>query len=187
MLCCSAQISGVWESPGQTLKKAEKCFFLAARSGAELIAFPEQFVTGWDPSSTKNIEDLNGAIVTGFKKLANKHGIAVIGSFREAFSPMPRNTAVAIDRNGDILATYAKIHLFTPGNENMAFAPGSSLAAFTLEGVRIGLAICYDLRFPDLFRLYRREGVRAVIVPAAWPQSRLRNWEIFIQARAAEN
>ncbi len=125
--------------------------------------------------------------MAGFKKLAKKHAIAVIGSFRETFSPKPRNTAIAISRNGEILATYAKIHLFTPGNEDQAFTPGNELATFTLEGVHIGLAICYDLRFPEIFRLYRRKGIHAVIVPAAWPQSRLRHWELFIQSRAAEN
>jgi predicted amidohydrolase len=187
MRCCSAQVSSVWESPEKTLEKAEECVFLAARTGAALISFPEQFTTGWDPCSIKNTEDLTGAIVTGLKKLAEKHAIAVIGSFREAFSPKPRNTAIAIGHNGEILATYAKIHLFTPGNEDQAFAPGTGLATFTFDGVHFGLAICYDLRFPELFRLYRREGVHAVIVPAAWPESRLRHWELFIQSRAAEN
>ena len=187
MRCCSAQVSGVWESPDQTLEKAEECFSLAARSGAVLISFPEQFTTGWDPGSIKNTEDLTGAIVAEFKKLAKKHAMAVIGSFRETFSPKPRNTAIAISRNGEILATYAKIHLFTPGNEDQSFTPGNELATFTLEGVHMGLAICYDLRFPEIFRLYRREGVHAVIVPAAWPQNRLRHWELFIQSRAAEN
>jgi predicted amidohydrolase len=185
--CCSAQIGSVWETPEQTLEKAEECITDAARSGAALISFPEQFATGWDPLSTKNIGDITGATITGIRKLAKKHSIAVIGSFREACTPKPRNTAVAIDRSGDILAAYAKIHLFTPGNEDRAFAPGTSLATFTLEGVHMGLAICYDLRFPEIFRLYRRERVHVVIVPAAWPQSRHRHWELFIRARAAEN
>jgi len=187
MLCCSAQIRSAWEDPERTLERSEECFSRAARAGAALIAFPEQFATGWDPCSTKHAGDTTGTIVTGLRELAKKHGIAVIGSFREIFSPKPRNTVIAIDQNGGILATYAKIHLFTPGHENQAFTPGTGLGTFTLEGVKVGLAICYDLRFPDLFQLYRREGIHAVIVPAAWPESRLRHWELFIQSRAAEN
>ena len=187
MRCCSAQITGVWESPEQTLENAEQVFCEAARAGAALISFPEQFATGWDPASNKNSEDFTGPTVTGLRRLAEKYSIAAIGSFREAFSPQPRNTSIAIGNDGEILATYAKIHLFTPGGENRAFTPGTGLATFTLGGVRFGLAICYDLRFPEIFRLYRREGVHAVIVPAAWPESRIRYWELFIQSRAAEN
>ncbi|HVP96630.1 nitrilase-related carbon-nitrogen hydrolase [Methanoregula sp.] len=187
MLCCSAQIRSAWEDPDRTLEIAADCFSRAARSGAKMISFPEQFATGWDPHSLQNTGDLTGPTVSGFRKLAKEYSIAVIGSFRETFTPKPRNTAIAIDSRGDILTTYAKIHLFTPGHEDKTFFPGTSLATFTLEGVQIGLAICYDLRFPELFRLYRRKGVHAVIVPAAWPQSRMLHWELFIQSRAAEN
>jgi predicted amidohydrolase len=187
MRCCSAQISGVWESPELTIEKADHVFCEAARAGAAIISFPEQFATGWDPASDKNGEDLTGPTVTGLRRLAEKYSIAVVGSFREAFTPKPRNTSIAIGSNGEILVTYAKIHLFTPGGEDRAFTPGTGLATFTLEGVHFGLAICYDLRFPEIFRLYRRKGVHAVIVPAAWPESRLRYWELFIQSRAAEN
>jgi predicted amidohydrolase len=187
MRCCSAQIAGVWESPAQTLEDAERFFFEAARAGAALISFPEQFATGWNPASDKNSEDITGPTVTGLRRLAEKYSIAVVGSFRESFLPQPRNTSIAIGNDGEILATYAKIHLFTPGKEDLAFTPGAGLATFTLEGIHFGLAICYDLRFPELFRLYRRKGVHAVIVPAAWPKSRLRYWELFIQSRAAEN
>ena len=185
--CCSAQIQGSWEDPGQTLEAAENCFSRAAHAGAALIAFPEQFATGWDPCSQKNTEDLSGAIVTSLSRLAKKHSLAVIGSFRETSFPKPKNTAVAIDRDGRTVATYSKIHLFTPGHEDDAFAPGTRLAVFTLDGAKIGLAICYDLRFPELFRLYRREEVHAVIVPAAWPARRMSHWELFIRSRAAEN
>ncbi|MEN6394993.1 MAG: nitrilase-related carbon-nitrogen hydrolase [Methanoregula sp.] len=187
MRCCSVQIEGIWESPEQTLKKAEPLFYDAVRAGAVVISFPEQFATGWDPASNKNTEDITGTIVTGLQKLAKKYSVTVIGSFRETFSPKPRNTAIAIGNDGEILALYSKIHLFSPGKEDRAFTPGTGLATFTVESVKFGLAICYDLRFPEIFRLYRCKGVHAVIVPSAWPKSRLRYWELFIQSRAAEN
>ncbi|HNX17551.1 MAG TPA: nitrilase-related carbon-nitrogen hydrolase [Methanoregula sp.] len=187
MRCCSAQIEGIWESPNQTLEKAEPVFYEAAQAGAALISFPEQFATGWDPVSEKNIEPPDGATVTGFRELAKKYRIAVIGSFRESYPKKPKNTSIVIGKDGRILAAYSKIHLFTPENEDRAFTPGTDLAIFTLDDVRFGLAICYDLRFPEIFRLYRHKEVHAVIVPSAWPQSRLRYWELFIQSRAAEN
>lgn len=187
MLCCSAQMTGIWESPEQSLLKAETSIRDASGRGAKLVAFPEQFAAGWNPASAKNIEELNGTTITGLKKLARKYRITVIGSFRESFEPRPRNTAVAIGSDGNILATYAKIHLFSPAHEESHFTAGTSLGIFSLEGISFGLAICYDLRFPDLFQVYREKGVHVVIVPAAWPKNRIRYWEIFIQSRAAEN
>ena len=67
------------------------------------------------------------------------------------------------------------------------FSPGSELGIFTLGPLTCGIAICYDLRFPELFRIYAQKGVQVVFVPAAWPQKRINHWELFITARAAEN
>jgi omega-amidase len=187
MRCCSVQTTGVWESPEKNLIRAEQLISEAARTGAGLVAFPEQHLTGWDPESSKNCEENTGPAVTGLRRLAKKYSIAIIGSFREVAAPKPKNTVVAIGSNGEILAQYSKIHLFTPGHEDRAFSPGTGLATFSIDGIRFGLAICYDLRFPELFRLYRSEGVQAVIVPAAWPENRIRYWELFIPSRAAEN
>jgi predicted amidohydrolase len=79
------------------------------------------------------------------------------------------------------------MHLFSSGNEDEGNTPGSDLGIFPLGDLTCGIAICYDLRFPELFRLYSGRGVQVVFVPAAWPASRTRHWELFIQARALEN
>lgn len=73
------------------------------------------------------------------------------------------------------------------GQEHKGSAPGTNLGIFTLDSLTCGIAICYDLRFPELFRIYAQKGVHAVFVPSAWPQSRIKHWELFIKARAAEN
>jgi predicted amidohydrolase len=184
---CSAQITSSWEDPEKTLEKAEGFITHAAACGAQLICFPEQFATGWDPLSHKNVQDLKGSILTRLQASAKANRIAVIGSIREASSPHPKNTSVAIGNDGSILATYSKIHLFSLGKEDEHFIPGNDLGIFSLGQLTCGLAICYDLRFPSLFRIYARKGVQAVFVPAAWPASRIWHWELFIQARAAEN
>ena len=184
---CSAQISGIWEDPQKTLEKAGVFIRHAAASGADLICFPEQFATGWDPRSGKNIQGIDGIIVTSLREMAKENAIAILGSFRERHDPLPKNTAVAIGSDGSILGTYAKMHLFSHGEEHKGFSPGTELGIFTIGSLRCGIAICYDLRFPDLFRIYAQNGVQAVFVPAAWPQVRIRHWEIFIQARALEN
>ncbi|MDP3397144.1 MAG: nitrilase-related carbon-nitrogen hydrolase [Methanoregula sp.] len=184
---CSAQLSNVWEDPEKTLEKAEGFIAHAANCGAQLCCFPEQFATGWDPLSGKNVQDLTGSIITRLQTCAKANRIAVIGSLREAASPYPRNTAVTIGNNGQIISRYSKIHLFSPAKEDEHFIPGTGLGIFSLGTLTCGLAICYDLRFPELFRIYAQKRVRAIFVPSAWPASRIRHWELFIQARAAEN
>jgi predicted amidohydrolase len=180
-------MSGFWEEPEKTLEKAGMFARHAAGSGAALICFPEQFATGWDPQPHKNIQDIRGSIVTTLRGYAEEYGIGILGSFRQANDPLPKNTAVAIGRDGRILSTYAKMHLFSHGCEDQGSSPGTDLGIFTLDSLTCGIAICYDLRFPDLFRLYARKGVQVVFVPSAWPHIRTRHWELFIQARALEN
>ena len=119
--------------------------------------------------------------------MAKDNAICILGSFRERSDPLPKNTVVAIGKDGTVLGTYAKIHLFSPEGEDERFAPGSELGFFTIGSTLCGIAICYDLRFPDLFRIYAQKGVKAVFVPAAWPDARIRQWKLFIQARALEN
>ncbi len=184
---CSAQYRSSWEDPEKSLARAELFVRHAADCGAHMICFPEQFATGWDPKSRKNIQTFDGSIVTALRSYAKEYKIAILGSFRELSSPFPKNTALAIGNDGRVLSSYAKIHLFSPSHEEDMFIPGAELGIFSLGPLSCGIAICYDLRFPILFRAYAYKGVQAVFVPSAWPQSRIRYWELFITARAAEN
>jgi omega-amidase len=184
---CSAQITSIWEDPEKTLKKTEIFIRHAAGSGADLICFPEQFATGWDPRSVRNVQEISGPIISSLCDMAKDHAIGIMGSFRERHDPLPKNTVVVIGSDGTILETYTKMHLFSPGEEHERFTPGNELGFFTVGSLRCGIAICYDLRFPDLFRIYAQKGVQAVFVPAAWPRTRTRHWELFIQTRALEN
>ncbi len=181
------QIASVWEDPAATLEKAEPFIRDAADQGGLLVCFPEQFATGWDPVSRLHIQDRSGPVVSTLKNLAREYGIAILGSVREASIPGPRNLCVVIDRNGDELASYAKCHLFSPAHEDDTYVPGDAMGTFILGGMLFGIAICYDLRFSGLFSAYARKGVHAMIIPAAWPASRITHWELFIRARAVEH
>ena len=181
------QMASVWENPAATLEKAEPFIRDAAGQGGEIVCFPEQFPTGWDPSSRLHIQDRSGPIVSSLRSLAREYGIAILGSFREASERGPRNLCIVVDRNGDELASYAKCHLFSPAHEDETYVPGDATGTFILGGMMFGIAICYDLRFSGLFSAYARSGVHAMIVPAAWPSSRITHWELFIRARAVEH
>ncbi len=184
---CSAQLTSVWEDPKKTLAKAESMIQYAAGCDADIICFPEQFATGWDPHSSENLQGPEGLIVSSLRRFAGGNNIAILGSFRESTSSGPKNTSIVIGKDGGILSSYSKIHLFSHAKENEFFVPGDEPGIFCMGSLRCGVAICYDLRFPELFRMYARKGVQAVFVPAAWPESRIHHWELFIQARAAEN
>ncbi len=119
----------------------------AADCGAKLICFPEQFATGWDPQPHKNIQDIHGSIISSLQAYAKEYRIGILGSLREAHDPLPKNTAIAIGRDGRILTSYAKMHLFSFCHEHEANSPGTDLGIFTFDSLTCGIAICYDLRF----------------------------------------
>ncbi|RPJ52598.1 MAG: carbon-nitrogen hydrolase family protein [Methanobacteriota archaeon] len=183
----SAQIAPSWGNVKAGLAVAEKYVQAAASADADLCCFPEQFAAGWSPQRVHAAESTDGLTVATLSALAREHSIALLGSFVEVHGMQPRNTAVAIDADGRVLATYSKIHLFTPGGEHEHYAAGENLACFDVNGMRFGIAICYDLRFPEIFSLYAAEAAACILVPSAWPCSRIRHFELFVQARALEN
>ncbi len=181
-----AQMAGTWEDPIATLREAETYIQRASDGGAGLLCFPEQFATGWHPRQPPFAEGEGGPITRELGRLARKYGLPLLGSFVRSSPGLPRNTCAVFDRSGARVASYEKIHLFSPAGEDQHYAPGETLAIFDLEGVRFGIAVCYDLRFPPLFHLYALRGVECVIVPASWPCRRIRQWEILVAARALE-
>ena len=180
-----AQVAGGRGDPDAAARMAEE----AAAAGASLICFPEQFMTGWSPEIPPGGgEPLDGPFTAAFSEIAKKNSITVVGSIIEAGQGQrPQNTTVVLGPGGDILAAYAKIHLFSPGGEDRCYTAGDRIATFTVDGTTFGLAVCYDLRFPELFRIYALAGAECVLVPAAWPCCRVRHWETLLPARALEN
>ncbi|WOF17247.1 carbon-nitrogen hydrolase family protein [Methanoplanus sp. FWC-SCC4] len=184
---CIAQMEAVPGNPGESLLKAEKLAELAAGRGADIISFSEQFATGWDPDSVGFSEGERGPVNSFIRNTARRYGIGILGSFREKTESGIRNTAVFADKSGEVVCRYSKIHLFSPGGEDRHYIAGDTPASFEFMGVRFGLAICYDLRFPELFSHYQRAGCDCVIVQAAWPKARIKHWDILTHARAIEN
>ena len=182
-----AQVTPVWEDPGATIRKVGPCIAKAAEDGATIICFPEQFATGWDPGSSSNAEPLEGEIFHTLSGYAKRYDIAVLGSLRQLRKGKLFNTCIVIDRDGKMLASYRKVHLFSPLMEGRSYHPGDSITTFRHGGMTFGIAICYDLRFSPLFHVYETAGAECVLVPSAWPASRMDAWELFIRTRAIEN
>jgi omega-amidase len=182
-----AQVTPVWEDPVATLRKVEPFVAKAAADGASIICFPEQFGTGWDPSSVSNTQPVDGEMFQTLSGYAKRYHIAVLGSIRLLERGKLFNACIVAGREGELLATFRKVHLFSPLQEGACYNQGENIATFQLGGMTFGIAICYDLRFAPLFRVYAKAGAECVLVPSAWPASRMDAWELFIRTRAIEN
>jgi len=186
MILCLAQVSPCWNSPSFGLAKIRTCAAEAVEGDASFIAFPEQILTGWDPQDTSHTMDEQGDEISELREIARDLSIGILGSFRELQEKKPRNTCIAIAPDGKTLATYSKIHPFSPAGEDTYYAPGTELGIFSYNSCKIGIAICYDLRFATLFQAYRNAGVNLMLVPSAWPASRIKHFHLFTTSRAAE-
>lgn len=187
------------EDKGRNLDQAVQYIQEAARRGANLVVLPEYFnVLGHKDITVKMAEDIPGPTIDTLRDVAREAGIGLLcGSIpeRTGQSHKIRNTAVFVSDKGKILATYSKIHLFdinVPNEvsylESEYIEPGRSLKTFDWKGIRFGMAICYDLRFPELFRCLVQQGVQVVLLPAAFTQATgLYHWQPLVRARAIEN
>jgi predicted amidohydrolase len=124
------------------------------------------------------------------QKIATSLSIAIICGVSERDGASIYNSQVFIDAKGEVVGSYRKTHLFTgtPIGEDECFSPGSELTSFPFGGLRLGLSICYDLRFPEVYRtLALEEQANVFILSAAWPFPRLEHFRILAAARAIEN
>lgn len=175
----------------------------AASRGADVVALPEIFTTGYFAfdSYAGDAEPLDGETVSQFQSAAVDHDIAILaGSFVEDLEASTdrgfetpaesgyANTSVFIDADGNHQATYRKHHLFGYGSaEQELLTPGERLGTVEMGGFVVGMTTCYDLRFPELYRRLVDEGVTLVLVPSAWPYPRVEHWNLLPRARAVEN
>ena len=155
----------------------------------DLIVLPEVWTTGYSLGwITRIAESVDGPSITALKEIARENHCSILaGSIAMRHDGKIYNTSAAINKAGEVVNLYDKVHLFGMFNEEKFFAPGSNFDAFDLDGVICGSTICYDLRFPELFRHLALGGAQIIFCPAEWPAARGDIWRLLAQARAAEN
>ena len=163
----------------------------------DLIALPEVFAfRGTDADYRAGAEPVDGPMIQMLQQLAqNRHAWILAGSIIEKADDRIFNTSVLVDRSGRIAAAYRKIHLFeahledgTLIREADAYESGETPVLTDIDGWQTGLSICYDLRFPELYRHYSRQGAQLLLVPSNFTQRTGRDhWETLVRARAIEN
>lgn len=170
------------DTPEATLEVALGLLREAHRQGADLALLPELFPSGYRyPDAEKTPFIL--AELGGF---ARKSGMTVAGGVLERSLERYANRMYVLGPEGQ-MARYTKTHLIPAFGEPETMVPGGELVTLELGGFKVGLTICFDLRFPELFRSYAVDGVDLFLVPSAWPGGRAYAWELLTRARAAEN
>jgi deaminated glutathione amidase len=187
---------------GQNLASAARLVAGAAGDGAELVVLPELFSLYGNAATLRAAaEPLEGPTLAWASQVASEHGIwLVAGSFVEGIGrSRNHNTSVLVGPDGSVAASYRKLHLFDVDvegavtRESDAVAPGDTVVSATValaDGQRlpVGLTICYDLRFPELYRLLSLAGALVIVVPSAFAATTGRaHWEVLLRARAIEN
>lgn len=162
-----------------------------AGAGADVVVLPEMWYPGYFGFDHYDelAESLDGPVVTALAAAAAEAGVVVMaGSIVERSEAGLHNTSLLLGRDGRLLASYRKIHLFPYGSrEEELLTRGTAPAVVDVDGVRTGLSTCYDLRYPELYRRMVDDGAELFLVVAAWPVPRLDAWRTLGRARAIEN
>ena len=186
---------GASRTKAEALERLKK---LTAEARGDIIVMPEYAMvdpTDLDPQALYNTsEALDGSWVSTLRGIAREKGSCVIGTLFERSPEPPKvyNTVVLIDTNGDLVSVYRKTHLFDilGYQESEKILAGEELfEPVELCGVRVGLAICFEIRYPELFRLQAEKGVDMFFIPSAWYAGHLKEetYRVLAQARAHEN
>ncbi|MFY9345260.1 MAG: nitrilase-related carbon-nitrogen hydrolase [Planctomycetota bacterium] len=158
----------------------------AVAAGARLCVLPELWSTSFLPSFDDDVVRQADAAERELAELSRAHALVVVGSTIEPVDDRVFNTAHVWQR-GERLGSYRKIHLFSPNLEHRRHAAGDRPCVVDTEFGRLGVLICYDLRFPEIARWYFHHGAELLAVPGQWPEARAQHWRTLLRARAIEN
>ena len=181
-----AQTDIVWEDKAANFAHVRALLDKAEMVPGSLIVLPEMFATGFSMNSKATVD--NGETCAFLVDLAKRHRSSVMGGLVERGRVKAgRNTLLAVDAHGKILSRYCKMFPFRLGGERDAHDLGEEVVTFTLEVMTVAPFICYDLRFPEIFRTASAKGAELMVVIANWPSKRVDHWVTLLRARAIEN
>ena len=174
-----------WEDATASLARASALVANAAVAGARLVVLPETATTGFT-MDTSHATRIDGGDASRLASLAARDGVWVVAGVAARDAEGAFNAAIVANPKGEIVAVYRKQRLFTFGGEHEHYVPGDRPVVVDIEGVRVAPFICYDLRFPELFREVAAD-VDAFVLVANWPSARRAHWDVLTRARAIEN
>lgn len=181
-----AQSHIVWEDTDKNIENAVR--IVQENEEADLIFFPEMSFTGFS-MNTDHTSDIGMYTIQRMKMEARRYNTAIgFGWVRQnnADKNKSDNVYTILDSTGKPLFEYIKIHPFSYSGEDKLFKGGNRLSTFEYKGVSFAVFICYDLRFPEIFRMVA-DKTHVIIIPACWPAGRSDHWKVLLRARAIEN
>ena len=188
--CCQFDIA--WEDKDANRRRVLELVSAAALEPETLLLLPEMFATGFSMNAEHIAEPIDGPAASFAGGLAHAHGLHVLAGV--AIAPgdgdgtgRPRNEALLFGPDSSLMCRYAKVHRFTFAGENAHYDAGEQPITCDVAGWRVQPAVCYDLRFPELFRTPATRGAELICVIANWPAARESHWLALLQARAIEN
>lgn len=179
----------VWEDADSSMKKCISLFQRLKKFNLEVCIFPESTLTGFSFSGLNEVSSLSESkYVKLMMEAAKDMGIVLVfGLFHKCDENSKIfNSALVLNRNGDLILRYDKLHLFSPGREDRFISRGSNLGTFAVADTSFGVSICYDLRFPELYSLMAAK-CSILINIANWPSQRNDHWSTLLRARSIEN
>jgi predicted amidohydrolase len=174
-----------WEDVPENHRRAATMLAEAASGGARLAILPEMFNTGFSMDSRRIAQPAGGPSESFLLAQAKALNLWILASIPESGEPAPRNMALLVSPQGAV-TRYAKIHPFSYAGEHEHYAAGDRVVTADVEGVRVTPFVCYDLRFPEPFRLAAADTDLFAVV-ANWPDERREHWRTLLRARAIEN
>jgi omega-amidase len=191
MKCSIFQMEVIPGAPGLNREKVEKWVDSTIRDkNIDTIIFPEMWTTAYIlPELNKYAETLGEPTTSFLTNIAKKYKVNIIGgSFANMVEGKIYNSSIIINKLGELLYQYDKIHLVPMLKEDLYLVGGKEpVKIFELDGIKCGVIICYDLRFPELARKLALNGVQVLFIPAEWPLVRRNHWRFLQLARAIEN
>jgi omega-amidase len=185
--CCQFDIA--WEDKAANYRTVHDLLTAAKPTSGSLILLPEMFATGFSMNVAGVAEDpIDGPTLHFLSQCAEELGIYLMGGFVSVGSDGKGQNQLAIfGPRGERIGDYAKIHPFSYGEESRHYAGGDRISRFAWADAKVSPFICYDLRFPEIFRIAVRDGTEIFTVIANWPQPRESHWLALLRARAIEN
>jgi omega-amidase len=188
MQVIGCQLNIVWEDKRANFARVRDLLAQATIEPGAMIVLPEMFATGFSMQVDRTAEAAEGETKSFLAQLAREKSSFVVGGVvtRNA-DGRGRNEALVIGPNGSEVARYCKLHPFSFAGEDRHFAPGDATLSFAWGSFQVAPFVCYDLRFPEIFRHQTRLGAQVLVVIANWPAPRDTHWQSLLRARAVEN
>ncbi|MCA9791417.1 MAG: carbon-nitrogen family hydrolase [Candidatus Eremiobacteraeota bacterium] len=187
MQVLAVQTDIVWEEPQANFDRVTAMLAQARPQPGDLVVLPEMFAWGFSMNTARVTEDEDGPTATFLAETARRLDLTMVGGVPLRHQPRPRNAVLVYSPTGRVVR-YDKRRPFTFGEEGHHYEPGRQAVWFQWNGFRVAPLICYDLRFPELFReLALDHEIDMFVVPANWPSPRVEHWQALLKARAIEN